>query len=88
MEVQTATNGSITLVIIPNNEMEVQVLKMLADQQNELIFTDNGVTIVNRSIPQGLIISKKRPNTTDSQKQEIKTESKPGVPNEDRDGDS
>jgi hypothetical protein len=77
MEVQTATNGSVTLVIIPNNEMEVQVLKMLADQKNELVFTDNGVTIINRSFPQGLVISKKTGILDDNNNQEQKTEEEP-----------
>ena len=64
MEVQVTANGAVTLVIVPTNEMEVEMLKQLANQNNEINFTANGITIVNKSVPQGLVISKIPPNAT------------------------
>ena len=58
MEVLITANGALTLVLVPTNEMEVQMLKQLDSQDNEINFTSNGIQIVNKSVPQGLVISK------------------------------
>ena len=46
------------MVVVPTNEMEVEMLKQLANQKNEIQFTANGIQIVNKQISQGLVISK------------------------------
>lgn len=79
MEVLITANGALTMVIVPTNEMEVEMLKRLANQKNEIHFTTNGIQIVNKQVPQGLVISKETGTLglPDNNNQEQDTEDRP-----------
>ena len=47
------------MVLIPENPMEEEVLKQLAKQDNEITEVRTGVTLLNKTIPNGIVISKK-----------------------------
>lgn len=58
MEVEIVVNGGVTLVLIPKNDMEEQLLKELANQPNDIAYTIDGIQIVGKQVSQGLIITK------------------------------
>lgn len=80
MEVLITANGALTMVVVPTNEMEVEMLKRLANQKNEINFTSNGIQIVNKQVPQGLVISKETGTVIpaeDNNNQEQDTQERP-----------
>ena len=60
MEVEVVVNGGVKLVIIPQNEMEQKLLEELTNQDNDLVLAKEGIRIVDKQVPQGLIIQKKK----------------------------
>ena len=56
MEVQTIVNGKISLVIVPQNEMEKKLLEQLTNQDNEVIHTKEGFQILGKSVSEALVI--------------------------------
>lgn len=59
MKVTTVTNGSVKLVVIPENEMEEKLLEELTNQDNEIVVAKEGIRIVDKQFPHGVIIQKK-----------------------------
>lgn len=59
MKVEFVLNGGVTLLLIPDNPMEEEVIKQLMKQENELSEIRGGATILNRSVSSGMVITKK-----------------------------
>lgn len=59
MKVEFVLNGGVTLLLIPDNPMEEEVIKQLMKQDNELSEIRGGATVLNRSVSSGLVIAKK-----------------------------
>jgi len=59
MKVETVINGGVTLVISPENQMEEQALKQLANQNNEITEIRSGAMVLNRTFNSGIVIGKK-----------------------------
>jgi hypothetical protein len=61
MENVFITNGSTQLILIPKNELEISMLKILAEQGPlEIEFVTSAVAIVDKSAKNTLIIKKKK----------------------------
>ncbi len=58
MEIEIVVNGGVTLVLIPKNDMEEQLLKQLVNQHNDITYTSDGIQIVGKTVSQGMIIHK------------------------------
>jgi hypothetical protein len=59
MKVETIVNGGVTLVLVPENDLDEAMLKQLALQENEITEIRSGATVLNRTFNQGLVIQKK-----------------------------
>jgi hypothetical protein len=59
MKVEFVLNGGVTLLLIPENPMEEEVIKQLMKQDNELSEIRGGATVLNRTVSSGLVITKK-----------------------------
>jgi len=51
-------NGSTTLILSPENPLEEEIIKSLAAQKNEIIQISATVTIINKTMRNGLLIGK------------------------------
>lgn len=61
MKVDTLLNGSIILILVPENDAEKEILKALVKQDNDISELRSTVTILSKSISNGIMISKKVP---------------------------
>lgn len=52
-------NGSTTLILSPENPLEEEIVKSLASQDNEIVQISATVTIINKTMRNGLVIGKK-----------------------------
>jgi hypothetical protein len=59
MQVEFVLNGRVTLLLIPENPMEEEVIKQLMKQDNELSEIRGGATVLNRTLSSGMVITKK-----------------------------
>lgn len=60
MQVETITNDSgVSVIIVPENEMEEQLLKQLMKQENSIVEIRNPINIITKTIKSGLLIAKK-----------------------------
>jgi hypothetical protein len=59
MQVEFLVNDSVSLLLSPENEMEEALLKQMLKQKNELTEIRTAVTVLNRTIRNGLLIGKK-----------------------------
>ena len=59
MKVDTLLNGSITLILVPENDAEKEILKALVKQDNDITELRSTVTILSKSITNGIMIAKK-----------------------------
>lgn len=59
MQVEFVLNGRVTLLLIPENPMEEEVIKQLMKQDNELSEIRGGATVLNRTLTSGMVITKK-----------------------------
>ncbi len=64
MQVEIVVNGGVTLVLLPQNEMEERMLQELDRQDNSINLIRSSVMILNKTISNGLIISKKSVSIT------------------------
>lgn len=72
MEVEIVVNGDVTLVLIPKNSTEEELVKELAGQDNEISLIRGGTNILSKSIPTGIIVRKKtQPIDIKSEDEEI-----------------
>jgi hypothetical protein len=72
MQVEFIMNGSVSLILSPENAAEEALLKQLVKQNNDIIEIRSRITVVNKSFSNGIIIGKKElgrtsaENTTDT----------------------
>jgi len=62
MKIETIVNGGVTIVLIPENDLDTAMLKQLAGQNNEIQEIRSGATVLNRTFTSGLVIGKKNVN--------------------------
>ena len=78
MKVDTLLNGSITLILVPENDAEKEILKALVKQDNDISELRSTVTILSKSITNGIMIAKKvqqntKPEEKDNASEQEKT---------------
>lgn len=72
MQVEFIMNGSVSLILSPENAAEEALLKQLVKQNNDIVEIRSRITVVNKSFSNGVIIGKKElgrtsvENTTDT----------------------
>jgi hypothetical protein len=59
MKVETIMNGTIRLVLIPENELEKIALEMLSKNEVESTLINSQTAILNKVLQEGLIIQPK-----------------------------
>jgi len=59
MKVDTLLNGHITLILTPENDAEKEILKALVKQDNQISELRSTVTVLSKSISNGIMITKK-----------------------------
>lgn len=59
MQVEFIMNGSVSLILSPENAAEEALLKQLVKQNNDIIEIRSRITVVNKSFSNGVIIGKK-----------------------------
>ena len=62
MKVDTLINGHITVILTPENDAEKEILKALVKQDNHISELRSTVTILSKSISNGIMITKKPSN--------------------------
>lgn len=66
MKTEIVLNGHITVLLIPENDAEKEVLKQLYKQSNEIIEFRSTMTVLNKNLSNGLIITKKESGLADT----------------------
>jgi len=66
MRVEIVSNGEMTMVIVPENEMEEMQLKQLLKQDNQIVEARSNVVILNKTYPNSLVIGKKSTSEQDA----------------------
>ena len=59
MKIETIVNTDVSLLIIPENEMEEEIIKILSRQQNDIFQVRSAIVVLNKSYSNGLLIGKK-----------------------------
>ena len=59
MKIETIVNGGVTLVIIPENDLDEAMLKQLTKQDNEITEIRSRAMVLSRSFDAGLVIGRK-----------------------------
>jgi len=62
MHINILVNGTVSLVLSPDNEMEEEVLKALCKQDNAINEIRQSINVVNTTLSKGIIISSKITN--------------------------
>lgn len=59
MHVNILVNGGVCLVLAPDNDMEEELLRALAKQENVIHEVRQSITIINKTLNKGIIIASK-----------------------------
>lgn len=59
MNIEFIINGGVTCLLSPENEMEEQLLKQMAKQDNEITEVRGSIVVFNQTFRNGLVIGKK-----------------------------
>lgn len=59
MQAQFILNGSVSLVLSPENDAEEALMKLLGKQDNEIVVLRTNVHVLNKSHSSGLVIGLK-----------------------------
>ena len=59
MQVQFVLNGSVALILSPDNEAEEALIKHLLKQDNDMVQIRNAVHVLSKNYPNGIIIGLK-----------------------------
>ncbi len=59
MQAQFLLNGSVSLVLSPDNEAEEALIKLLLKQENDLVQIRTNVHVLNKSYSNGIVIAAK-----------------------------
>ena len=67
MQVETISNDSgVTLLMVPENEMEEQVLKQFIKQENVIVEIRNPVNLLTKTVKSGIMLAKKLNSPVDN----------------------
>ena len=67
MQVETISNDSgVTLLMVPENEMEEQVLKQFIKQENVIVEIRNPVNLLTKTVKSGIMLAKKSTSPVDN----------------------
>lgn len=59
MQVEFIMNGSVSLILCPENAAEEALLKQMMKQNNDITEIRSRITVVNKSFSTGILIGKK-----------------------------
>lgn len=59
MQTQFLLNGSVSLVLSPENEAEEALIKLLLKQENDIVEIRTNVHVLNKSYSNGVVIAAK-----------------------------
>lgn len=66
MKTEFIVNGGVTLMLIPDNEAETELLKLLCKQDNSITELRSAVHVLNMTFKSGIVIGKKNTNVTNA----------------------
>lgn len=61
MQYEFVVNGGVSILLVPENEMEEHLLKQMMKQDNDLQEIRTSVTVLSKTFKNGLVIGKKSP---------------------------
>lgn len=64
MHVEFIVNGSVVVLLSPENDAEAELLKLLCKQTNEITEVKSTITVLNKTFKSGIVIGKKNTSTT------------------------
>ena len=67
MQYEFVVNGGVSILLVPENEMEEHLLKQLMKQDNDLQEIRTTITVLSKTFKNGLIIGKKSPTKKDAE---------------------
>ena len=59
MQIEFLVDGSVSLLLAPENEMEEALLKQMMKQTNEITEIRTAVTVLNKTFRNGILIGKR-----------------------------
>ena len=59
MQAQFLLNGSVSLVLSPENDAEEALIKMMLKQQNDIVEIRTNIHVLNKSYSNGIVIGLK-----------------------------
>jgi hypothetical protein len=62
MKVECVINGQVRMIIYPENEMEIEIIKQMMKQDNALMEVRSSVQLLGKSISNALIIERRNTN--------------------------
>ena len=65
MQYEFVVNGGVSILLVPENEMEEHLLKQMMKQDNDLQEIRTSVTVLSKTFKNGLAIGKKTPTKKD-----------------------
>ena len=65
MQYEFVVNGGVSILLVPENEMEEHLLKLMMKQDNDLQEIRTSVTVLSKTFKNGLVIGKKTPTKKD-----------------------
>jgi hypothetical protein len=60
MKVEILMNGTTKIVLIPENDIEIAILDSVGKKEVELNFIDKGTAILDKIVPEALVITPKK----------------------------
>jgi hypothetical protein len=73
MQVQFVLNGSVALILSPDNEAEEALIKQLLKQDNDMVQIRNAVHVLSKNYPNGVIIGIKGKYARDMSQDDTET---------------
>lgn len=61
MQYEFIVNGGVSILLVPENVMEEELLKQMMKQDNDLQEIRTSVTVLSKTFKNGLVIGKKTP---------------------------
>lgn len=74
MQAQFLLNGSVSLVLSPDNDAEEALIKLLLKQDNDIVQIRANINVLNKSYNNGIVIAAKGKharNTDDNKEEEL-----------------
>ena len=58
MKVEAIVNEEVTLVLVPENDLDAEILRKLTNQKNEIIDIRSGASVLGKTFNNGVVIKK------------------------------